>query len=218
VAGIFLEVASDPKRRVFVDLLTKTQALVQGARGFNFSLDGKVTLRLVPQLDLDLVPSVNVSWGEPRYATTGVLPGELIFGDLQALAVGATVRATWTFTPRLTLQLYAQLFLAEKHYANLYAFYGPTTGPRPLVHLGDLQRSFEGAPSTNPDVQEGVVNVNLVLRWEYRLGSTLFLVYTRAQVPNVVLGAGQPATLDLGAIRKGPAADVFLIKATYWWG
>jgi hypothetical protein len=50
---------------------------------------------------------------------------------------------------------------------------------------------FGGALPNNPDFQEGVLNVNVVLRWEYRLGSTLFLA---------------------------PASDVFLVKLSYWWG
>jgi hypothetical protein len=70
-------------------------------------------------------------------------------------------------------------------------------------------------PSVNPDLQEGVLNLNVVLRWEYLPGSTLFLVYTRAQIP--ALGGGHGA-LDLGAVGRAPASDVLLLKATYFWG
>jgi hypothetical protein len=72
--------------------------------------------------------------------------------------------------------------------------------------------------ATSVDEGGGFFNLNLVLRWEYRLGSTLYLVYTRAQAPDLQLMTGEMARLDLGAIRHGPAADVLLVKLTYWWG
>jgi hypothetical protein len=214
-AGLFgLEVGfnSDPRRRVYAELWTQSQAMFHHGGGYYFYGEGKIAFRIVPQLDLDLLPTGTFSTGEPRYA--GLSPaGEQLFGRMTASSFGATLRATWTFTPRITLQVYAQLFLAQKHYGQMLQSFAT----RPLVHLADLTpTSYQ--PATNPDVQEGVVNVNVVFRWEYRLGSTLFLVYTRSQVPNVMLGPGEAATLDLGAIRKGPAADVFLIKANYWWG
>ena len=69
----------------------------------------------------------------------------------------------------------------------------------------------------NPDLEEGVINLNVVFRWEYRLGATLYFVYTRSQSPDLSLMTGEHARLDIGAIRKGPAADVLLLKLTYWW-
>jgi len=56
-----------------------------------------------------------------------------------------------------------------------------------------------------------------VLRWEYALGSTLYVVYTRSQSPAVTLGAGDEAVLSLRSVRQAPAADVVLVKLTYFW-
>src|SRR5262249_23120503 len=115
-----------------------------------------------------------------------------------------------------SLQLYAQLFLAFKHYSEYSIFRGGNQ-LGPVVHLDDLRPTTQ-IPSVNPDLEEAALNLNVVLRWEYRLGSTLFFVYTRAQSPDLTLMAGRAAQLDLGALRKAPAADVLLLKLTYWWG
>jgi hypothetical protein len=57
------------------------------------------------------------------------------------------------------------------------------------------------------------------VRWEYRLGSTLFLVYTRAQTPALVPAASGATSLDLAPIVHGRAAiDVLMLKLSYWWG
>jgi hypothetical protein len=113
----------------------------------------------------------------------------------------------------LTLQAYAQLFLASGHYTDLTTFTGPAGS---TVHLSDLV-PYVGPPASNPDFEQGALNVNVVLRWEYMLGSTLFLVYTRAQVPATTLGMMQVGDLDLGAVKRAPAADAVLLKLTYWW-
>jgi hypothetical protein len=59
----------------------------------------------------------------------------------------------------------------------------------------------------------------LVLRWEFRLGSTAFLVYTRAQTPALVPVAPGATSLDVRPIVEGRAAvDVIMLKLAYWWG
>ena len=68
------------------------------------------------------------------------------------------------------------------------------------------------------DFEQAALNVNLVLRWEFLLGSTLFAVYTRSQVPVVQLSTGEAATLDFGSLRRAPAADAVVLKLSYWWG
>src|SRR5206468_1817312 len=96
-----------------------------------------------------------------------------------AVSAGATVRAAYTFTPQLSLQFYTQLFFAKVNYSDFFVY--PKQAFRERVDLAALIPA--GAPAASPDSQQATLNVNLVLRWEYRLGSTLFLVYTRAQTP-----------------------------------
>ncbi len=212
--GFELELNTDARKRIYFELFTQTQPIFDG---LHWEAEGKLTVRALPQLDFDLLPTGSYDFGEPRYAGPGANPGELLFGKLTAASVGATLRATYTFTPRLTLQVYAQLFLAYKHYGDFSVFTAAPGQLGPIVHLSDLRPTAQ-VPSVNPDLEEGVFNLNAVLRWEYRLGSVLYVVYTRSQSPDLTLMGGEFARLDLGAIRKGPAADVLLLKLTYWWG
>jgi hypothetical protein len=101
----------------------------------------------------------------------------------------------------------------QKLFSDFTTFSGP---PRSVVHLSDLAPG--GPPPADPDFEEAALNVNVVLRWEYRVGSTLFLVYSRSQTPSLALEPGQVPVLDVGAALRAPAADVFLTKLTYWWG
>jgi hypothetical protein len=143
--------------------------------------------------------------------------GQYLFGQQDAKSLSFTIRTTYTFLPRLTLQGYAQLFLASTHYTHFTQYQSDPNGPRPAIQLSQLT-GYDAPLPFNPDLEEGVLNINLVLRWEYRLGSTLYLVYTRSQVPSTVLGNSDVGTLNLGAVGQAPASDVFLAKVSFWWG
>lgn len=173
-------------------------------------------LRAFPQLDLDVIPQVSASSGEPRYVGRGADGSQLLFGRLEAKSVGVTVRATYSFSPTLTLQSYAQAFFASGHYGELLAW-GGAQGRGARVRLDDLA-PLGTAPPMNPDFANAALNVNVLLRWEWRLGSTFFLAYARSQAPNVQLGPREPASLPFRALPGAPATDVLLLKLSHWWG
>ena len=214
LVGYEVAIASDRTKPVGFWIWTMTQRLFDG---FNVHGESGVQFRLLPQLDLEIAPNANYTTGEPRFAEQGTLPGEYLFGRLQAKSVAATLRATYTFAPALTLQTYAQLFLASGHYSSLSSYLSDPSGPRPVVRLADLT-PYDGSPPTNPDFQQGLLNVSVVLRWEYRLGSTLFIVYSRSQAPEITLLAGETGSLTWRSLGRAPAADVVVAKLSYWWG
>ena len=145
------------------------------------------------------------------------------FGKLTANSVSATFRASYTFTPQLTLQAYAQAFLALGHFDDLRQISRPPMGSPPIeVHLSDLAMAPAAMPAPpmtmipTPDFQDAALNVNVVFRWEYRLGSTIYFVYAHSQIPTVPVPA-ITTTLDPNAFRHGGTSDVFLLKFTSWW-
>jgi hypothetical protein len=183
--------------------------------GYYLKLAGRLTIRPVSRWDFELLPESQYSQGEPRYFADGA-PGEYLLGNLLGRSVSLTMRSTYTFTPRLSLSLYSQLFVASRHYSGYSRFASDPAGRRPIVSLERLMPA--AAPAENPDATDAALNVNLVLRWEYVLGSTLFVVYSRAQSPSLGYAPGVAGGLDLGLLRHGPSADVFLVKLSYWWG
>jgi hypothetical protein len=202
-------IGTDSRKRVYGELDFVAEALFNP--GFHFAGTFRLVVRALPQLDFELIPNAEYSTGEPRFADFGAATGAPIFGRLTASAYGAILRATYTFTPKLSLQLYTQLFLAARHYQDF------TVGNGRIARVSELRLTLD-RPALNPDYEEAAVNVNLVFRWEYRLGSTLFFVYSRAQVPQLILPAGREGRIDFANLGRAPAADVLLLKLTYWWG
>ncbi|MBX3232982.1 MAG: carbohydrate binding family 9 domain-containing protein, partial [Labilithrix sp.] len=209
--GLEVELKSDPRRAVSVEIATQTQRIFDG---FFTNVSAVGMFRFIPQLEISLEPLVVCAKGEPRFA--GRTTENLIFGKLEATELSGTARVTYTFTPRLSLQTYAQMFLASGHYSDFGAFPTARAGRGTVVHRDEL--TAISAPTTNPDFINAAINANIVLRWEYALGSTIFFVYTRAQSPSIDLGPGDRGHIDAAGLGKAPATDSLLLKLTHFFG
>lgn len=221
-----------------------------GTGAGEFSVGGSVQIRPSPRLELNLQPRFQKERSSDQYVTsTGVLPYEptfgrrYIFADLERRSVSMETRLDWTFTPHLTLQLFAQPLLSSGDFVTYkqlersrsFEFQRFTEGTAAAV--GDGVRCSGGSICAFGDEQhvdvdgdgradfsfgERDFNVrsligNAVLRWEYRPGSTIFLVWQRRQADRALLG-----DFDLGrdfdALVGAPSDDRFIIKVNYWLG
>jgi hypothetical protein len=144
----------------------------------------------------------------------------------------------WTFTPSLTLQLFAQPFIATGQYSSFREFAAPRTVQK-LVYgqdIGTIKRNPatattgatysvdpDGAGPANaftfvdPDFTFRSLIGNAVLRWEYRPGSTVFFVWTQNRTGNASSGAFDFATQQRDIFRDRPT-NVFQVKVNYWLG
>ena len=217
-----LEYDSDPRRAVYATFANQTQVIGNGA--YATSVQASAVFHALPQMDIEVLPQLTFTAGEYRYAWQSVGTFDpYLFGKLDAKNASVTLRASYTFTPRLTLQAYAQAFLASGHFSDLrsvgsypFAPGAPPRAPGSTVRLADLAASPSVIPGINPDFEEAALNASVVFRWEYRLGSLLYLVYTRSQIPQVENLMG-PAMLAPRAFDHGATTDVVLLKLSYWW-
>jgi hypothetical protein len=213
------EFATDPRGTVYATLANQTRFMGGGVYGTD--TQASVVVHALRQLDIELLPIVTRSVGEYRYAlqTAQVVdPANFYFGKLTANSVSATLRASYTFTPQLTLQAYAQAFLASGHFDDLRSIPATAVGPGTQVTLAGLQSALPMNPPGTVDFESAAININVVFRWEYRLGSTIYFVYSRSQIPTVPTSAVMaPAMLDARAFGHGGTSDVFLLKFSSWW-
>jgi hypothetical protein len=208
--GFEVSVSTDTRKRLSGWVWTQVHFV---ENGFALQGNGQISLRILPQWDLDLLPNWIYARGEPRYfATQGQ---SYLFGQQRAQSVSLILRSTYTFTPRLSLQAYVQAIVEAEHYAD-YTFF-PARGARSLVHLSDL-RPVTFPIITNPDFTNGTINGSLVGRWEYLLGSTLYLVYVHSQTDSVTPSFSDPAGFDFKLVKPRAADDSVLAKLSYWWG
>ncbi len=153
-----------------------------------------------------------------------------LFGRLAQTTAGITARADWTFSPTLSLQLYAQPFVSAGTYDEFLRVNDPRArgwGERftrvPAESAGDgrveADIDGDGSPESfgSPDFNVKQLRSNVVLRWEYRPGSTLFAVWSQGR-DHFTRDGDFSFTGDLGTLLRQPGDDVFMVKVSYWIG
>jgi hypothetical protein len=134
-----------------------------------------------------------------------------VFARQDALAVGVTLRTTYTFTPRATLQLYGQLFGERVAYRD----FGSVDLSDRAVEIAQIQSMAPPGAQTNSS--SAILNASAVFRWEWRLGSTLYLVYSRAQGADRAYAPMDATPIPWTSGLAARSTQVFLVKASYWW-
>jgi hypothetical protein len=213
---VALVLASDPHRElqaegdIFV-IRSLNQGLFEAKTGWGWDLAG--SWRPHPRLETRLEGAYGLKPQGPRWIET-LEDDTAVFGDGDPEFISVTLRQQLVFTPRLSAQVYAQFFSSAFRWGP--TFYGASLRGRRDLSYSDLAPIAYGE---DPASHDAVVNVNAVLRWEYRLGSTLYLVYTRSQAELPPPEGGfVPAGLGTPDLFRGPVTDSFLVKWTWWRG
>jgi len=132
-----------------------------------------------------------------------------IFGEQHVRRFDMTLRGTFTFSKNLTLQVYAQPFMAAVDYRNFKKLVPPDG-------FEYVDTTVYNEKEEEPDYNWKSFNSNVVLRWEYRPGSTLFLVWTQAREVSDGLGDFK-FKRDWNNLFDTIPGNTFLIKLNYWW-
>ncbi|WP_224248820.1 DUF5916 domain-containing protein [Hyalangium gracile] len=169
--------------------------------------DAGLTYRPNSRFESKLSVSAELTPNEPRWVDQ--VEDELIFGALTARSLSLILRLQWVLTPRLTLQTYAQHFSELGRYDR---FFRGTPGAGSHIRLSELTPVDYGG---SVDFHGSALNLNLVLRWEYRLGSLLYFVYTRSQ--EQAPGGALPRTVLPSGLPSGPTSDAVMVKWSYFW-
>jgi hypothetical protein len=196
-----------------------------------YRLSGGVSVRPGPRWQLSVSPNYLRTTPVRQYVATFASGGpaatfgsSYVFAAVDRSELSAELRLSYLFTPDLSLELYAQPFASSGRYhgfgelpaAGAYGLTpldGDTTrvlhdGNVTTLRLGDQSRAVS-------DFNVRSLRSNAVMRWEWRPGSTLFVVWQQDRSGDVdrirPVGAGSLfETLDT------PGNNYFAIKVAYW--
>ena len=138
-------------------------------------------------------------------------------------------RVDWTITPTLSLQLFFQPLISAGDFSELkqlaeprtydFAVYGRDQGTATATPDGtEINAGDGGATFTVPEQDFTIrsLRANAVLRWEWRPGSTLFLVWQQNR-ENDTDGGSLRFDRDVDAVFSGgQARNLLAVKASYW--
>ena len=192
-------------------------------------------VRPMNALSISFEPDFSISNNQMQYVSTTKMANDprYIFSRLDQKTASFTFRLNYTFTPELSLEFYGQPFISAGKYsdfkrttntiANRYRDRFSIFPANEIVYNSNnnsyaIDEDMNGNTDysfSNPDFNFRQFRSNLVVRWEYLPGSTLFLVWSQGRTSSASDGSfayGQ----DMKQLFGVQPNNVFLIKFSYW--
>ena len=231
--NVSVSIESDPRRVWTLDM---------GVDGWwgpvsrSASIDVEVGVKPAPNWNVSIAPEWSRDRASNQYVTSvadALAPATFgrryVFADLDQTELSIATHINVTFTPSLSLEVFARPFIGSGTFGALKEL----TQPRALSFarydsVGTVTRNgsevIVDPDGDGPADEFGVddetfttrsLRGNAVLRWEWRPGSTLFLVW---QQQREVEDASGDLRLrrDLRRLGRASPDNVFVIKATWW--
>ena len=202
---------------------------------------GGIRTRPSTNIQLSLSPSISFFNGTDQYVTTVPDPlaartfgSRYVFANIDQTTLSTTLRLDWTFTPDISLQTYLRPFISSGDFRDYKEF--TTPGKHDFDIYGDDTGTIEFDESTgiytvdpdgsgpageflfgNRDFNFRSVQTNTVFRWEYKPGSTLFLVWQQDRSDFSTLNNFRFGR-DFNDLLHAEPTNVFLVKLSYWIG
>ncbi|HEY3052835.1 MAG TPA: DUF5916 domain-containing protein, partial [Thermoanaerobaculia bacterium] len=183
----------------------------------NYRPTTAIRLSLTPGFSRQHVPTQYVTTiADPN--ATATYGKRYIFATLEQRTLDIGTRVEWTVNSRLSFQLYAQPFIASGGYHEYKQLARPRSGdyePLSVARINHSYRLTNAQTFGNPDFNLRSVRGSAVVRWEFRPGSALYVVWNENRSDVVPLGDFR-LRRDFAAIPDALSKDVFLIKISYW--
>jgi len=198
-----------------------------------------LTYRPTTNIQIEISPEFIDQKDTDQYVTThedvlakNTFGHRYVFANIDQTTFSNSIRVDWTFSPDLSIQFYARPFITSGNFYDYKEFttpgkfkfdvYGKDRGEIDFAngnYTVDPDRNGPAEPFSfeERDFNFRSVQSNLVIRWEYMPGSTLFLVWQQdrsdfAERNN--FNAGR----DFRNLLEAEPTNVFLVKASYWFG
>lgn len=235
----FLNTSWNTDARKKISFSTNPSYTLRDNEEDSYNINTNVTYKPSSNVQLSAGPSFNKSWSAAQFVTSGAdstaksfFGRRYIFAGLRQKTLSMSTRANVTFSPTLTLEVFAQPLIVAGDYTKFREFVAPrqsamhdfTPSEITAVKVGQSTRytvDVDGAGPAqpisffNPTFNFRSLRGNAVMRWQYKPGSTLFFVWQQSRSGSEPFGDFN-FTRDRQALFSARPDNIFLVKATYW--
>jgi len=230
-----LEFNSDSRKSVEFGGFVEIDGNEAGSKGLY--TEAWISLKPSSNIGMTLSPSYGRQRPVAQYVDSfedalalGTYGSRYVFADMDEQTVSIGLRLNCTFTPRTSLQLFAQPLIAAGDYSRFKEFAKPsgfefreygrggsTIAPDDGGYLVDPDGPgpADSFWFENPDFNYKSLRLNTVFRCEYRPGSTIYLVWTQMREKEEDFGSFD-VSRDFKNLFKTRPENIFLFKVTYW--
>lgn len=184
-------------------------------------------------LKITLSPSFNKNNDEMQYVNQQDYSNktDYIFARINQRTISASLRINYIITPDLSIQYWGQPFIASGKYSEFkrisdsraanYNDRFSLLGTNELTYVPNDEIYRVSDPSGNdlytfdqPDFNVKEFLSNMVVRWEYRPGSTIYLVWSQTRNQSVSNGAFDFHN-DMKTLFDNKPYNIFLLKMSF---
>lgn len=193
-------------------------------------LDLGATVQARSNLDFFVGPAIyarnNPMQYVDRIGPADALDSNFIFARIHETDVSMTLRVSWAFSPHLTLQAYGQPFISSVHYNQFKDVNNPGAEHYAdrfrMLSSSELAFTEANRPAAlvidRPDFNFRQLRSTVVLRWEYRPGSTVFAIWRHGRTDDTFSDGRFHAGRDLSDLATAASENIVMVKANYWIG
>ena len=182
----------------------------KNSRSHGYAVEPSVTVRPTAAFSAEFGHLFDYQLNDAQWVTEEIRDDRTryVFGRLDQHTSSMTMRVNYTVTPNLSVQVYAQPFVSSGDYEQ---FKELVNGRAPRYDDRYAPYPYAGSP----DFKALSFRTTNVMRWEYKPGSTLFVVWQRAaEGPGQLNGFNYGQ--DFGDVFSTPSTNAFLVKLAYW--
>jgi hypothetical protein len=238
--GGFIDIGGQSDGRKKISFATDYSHGWNDAGGWESNVFVSCNLKPSSSLTISTGPSINRSRGISQYvstvadtAATNTYGSRYVFADIDQFQVSMSTRVNWILSPKMSLQVYTQPLISVGAYWDFKEFakprtlnflrYGSEIGKISVDenHQYTVDPDNDGAAPSftfhDPDFNFKSLRVNAIFRWEWRLGSTLYFVWTQDRQDFSNPGRFS-AGHDISRLFTAPANNILLVRMAYWLG
>jgi hypothetical protein len=196
-----------------------------------YNIEPGISVRPVGALKIGLSANYAENHDDLQYvAQRSVFAGNrYILGSIDQQTLGLTFRVDVNISPELSIQYYGSPFISKGAYTQFKHVNNPLAADYDArftlfsdpVLSGDSYGLDENGDNVidysigNPDFNFYQFRSNLVAKWEYRLGSFIYLVWSSDRTGNSSSGT-VPISDSFRLLGKAFSNNIFLVKFNYW--
>lgn len=201
----------------------------------SFDYWAELDIRPINSVSISFSPDFYVNKNELQYIETADFNGNprYLFAQIDQKTLSFTFRVNYTLTPDLSIQYYGQPFVSSGKYTKFKRITQPHANrfnnrysifdSNQITYSAndesyDIDEDLDGTNDysiSQPNFNFREFRSNLVLRWEYRRGSTIFFVWSQGRMSSGSNGNFSYRS-DMQDLFDVKAHNVFLIKLNYW--
>lgn len=232
--GIYFGTKTDTRKRINFDIdLYKTFYIDKVSDGWKIYPGAHI--RATDKLHISLSPGYIYNRDNWQYINAEDLSGTspCILGLIEQKTVNFTVRLNYYLTPELSIQYYGEPFISAGHYSNFKRVTNPKaenlndryfTLEENMLFIDSETGNIEVDENENgtfdyrirnPDFNFMSLHSNLVVRWEYKPGSTFYVVWTHSRSGFAINGEFNLSE-NFNELFEIYPDNVFLVKFNHW--